>query len=160
MFFEKTPDLNEILRKEIDLIQDVIKRMANNSFLLKGWLVSIIVIVLALHKDSVIGQNSQYWTYLVLILPVFSFWYLDAYYLRQERLYRKLYSWVIGHRTNSREYTYDLNTSRFDNEVPAIRKIMFSITLRIFYGVPILLITGLIIYKAINDYLLDFWNCI
>jgi len=34
--------------KEIDLIQGVITRMANNSFLLKGWLISLIAIVLAL----------------------------------------------------------------------------------------------------------------
>lgn len=160
MFFEKKPDLTEVLKKEIDLIQDVIKRMANNSFLLKGWLVSIIVIVLALHKDSVIGQNSQYWTYLVLILPVLSFWYLDAYYLCQERLYRKLYGWVILHRADSVERIYDLNTSRFENEVPNIRRTMFSITLRIFYGVPIVLIVGLIFYKVINDYAMDFFDCI
>ena len=32
----------EELHKEIDLIQGCINRMANNSFLLKGWLVSII----------------------------------------------------------------------------------------------------------------------
>ena len=30
----------EIIHKEIDLIQSCISRMANNSFLLKGWLIS------------------------------------------------------------------------------------------------------------------------
>ena len=30
---------NEIIHKEIDLIQSCISRMANNSFLLKGWAV-------------------------------------------------------------------------------------------------------------------------
>jgi len=32
----------EILPKEIDLIQGVITRMANNSFFLIGWLISLI----------------------------------------------------------------------------------------------------------------------
>ena len=43
-----------ILHKEIDLIQDCIKRMANNSFLIKGWTVSLIAVVLALAKDKLI----------------------------------------------------------------------------------------------------------
>ena len=48
----------EILHKEIDLIQGVINRMANNSFLLKGWLVTLITVVLALTKDSIISSES------------------------------------------------------------------------------------------------------
>ena len=37
----------ENLHKEIDLIQECIKRMANNSFLLKGWTISLVAVVLA-----------------------------------------------------------------------------------------------------------------
>ena len=36
------------LHKEIDLIQNCINRMANNSFILKGWVVSILAVVLSL----------------------------------------------------------------------------------------------------------------
>lgn len=39
---------NDVLHKEIDLIQACITRMASNSFLLKGWAVSIIAVILAL----------------------------------------------------------------------------------------------------------------
>lgn len=42
----------EELHKEIDLIQECINRMANNSFLLKGWLVSIIAVVVTLSLDE------------------------------------------------------------------------------------------------------------
>ena len=49
----------EILHKEIDLIQGVINRMANNSFLLKGWLISLIAVVLALSKDSLLSCNND-----------------------------------------------------------------------------------------------------
>ena len=31
---------NEILFKEIDLIQEIVKRLASNSFLIKGWAVT------------------------------------------------------------------------------------------------------------------------
>ena len=44
----------DILHKEIDLIQGVITRMANNSFLLKGWIVSLIAVLLALTKDTLL----------------------------------------------------------------------------------------------------------
>lgn len=36
------------LHKEIDLIQECIKRMASNSFMLKGWTITIFAIVLAI----------------------------------------------------------------------------------------------------------------
>ena len=39
---------NETLHKEIDLIQACVTRMANNSFLLKGWAISIVAVILAL----------------------------------------------------------------------------------------------------------------
>jgi len=38
----------ENLLKEIDLIQSCIKRMAQNSFIVKGWMLSLITIVLTL----------------------------------------------------------------------------------------------------------------
>jgi len=47
-------DNTEILHKEIDLIQGIINRMANNSFLLKGWIISLIAVILALTKDTIL----------------------------------------------------------------------------------------------------------
>jgi len=41
----------EIIHKEIDLIQNCVNRMAQNSFLLKGWTVSLVAVVIALAKD-------------------------------------------------------------------------------------------------------------
>lgn len=39
--------------KHLELIQEVIKRMANNSFLLKGWTVTLVTGILALaSKDT------------------------------------------------------------------------------------------------------------
>lgn len=51
---------NEIIHKEIDLIQGVINRMAQNSFLLKGWTITIIVAVLALTKDTLVTNDITY----------------------------------------------------------------------------------------------------
>ncbi|MCD4746735.1 MAG: hypothetical protein K8R58_10595 [Bacteroidales bacterium] len=136
----------EIIHKEIDLIQSVINRMANNSFLLKGWLISIIAVVLALSKDSIISKNN-YAIFIILLLPSLTFWYLDAFFLHKERCYRKLYDWVIENRKNCADYLYSLNYKRFEKEVKSIFKIMFSTTLIVFYGLPFLFLISIIIYK-------------
>ncbi len=132
----------DVLHKEIDLIQSCIGRMANNSFLLKGWLISIITVALALVDKSV--------NYLllcsILLIPLLSFWYLDAFFLRTEKMYRKMYEWVLEKRKNSDlNYLYDLNPHRFSKNVDSTWRIMFSITLRCFYGIPLIILLGIMI---------------
>ncbi|OOF51733.1 hypothetical protein BKK54_01785 [Rodentibacter genomosp. 1] len=119
----------EILHKEIELIQTCINRMANNSFLLKGWTVSLITVILALTNISL----SKY-AYLALFIPLISFWYLDAFFLRKERMYREMYSWVLENRSKSDEHIYNLNPHRFDGSVKKILSVFLSKTLLIFYG--------------------------
>ena len=116
----------KLLIDEIKIIQDVIKRMADNSFKIKGWTVTLIVITLIFK-----GQTND--NHLLAFLPLVSFWILDTYYLRTERIYRKLYSWVVENRPKSDEYLFDLNPKRFENEVDSYLKTMFSISLRMFY---------------------------
>jgi hypothetical protein len=123
----------DVLHKEIDLIQACIARMASNSFLLKGWAVSIIAVILALADKAL---NPALLSAVVLI-PLISFWYLDAFFLRTERMYRKMYAWVIEKRSaNDNSHLYDLNPHRFADDVDSTRKTMWSITLRWFYGIP------------------------
>ena len=74
----------------LKLIQDVISRMANNSFLLKGWSITLASGIFGLFAINDIGFVYYQLFYLLLIV----FWVLDSYYLRQERLYRGLYDRV------------------------------------------------------------------
>ena len=136
----------EILHKEIDLIQSVINRMANNSFLLKGWLISIIAVVLALSKDSIVSKN-EYAIFIIMLLPTLTFWYLDAFFLHKEKSYRKLYDWVIENRENNLDFLYSLDYKRFEKEVKSIFRIMFSTTLMVFYGSPFIFLVLIIMYK-------------
>ena len=72
--------------QHLQMIQDVITRMASNSFMLKGWAVTLIAGIFALaSKDT----NKLY--FIIVYIPVIAFWALDSYYLLQERLYRALY---------------------------------------------------------------------
>lgn len=137
----------EILHKEIDLIQNVINRMANNSFFLKGWMISIIVAVLALTKDILMTNNLTYFS-LTLLLPLISFWYLDAFFLHKEKCYRELYNWVIENRQNSNDNLYSLDYTRFEENVDSIFKIMRSNTLIVFYGLTAIILITITIYNV------------
>jgi len=129
---ENKESLKEYMLKEIEIIQDTIKRMAFNSFMVKGWAITLVVVALLLK-----GTEYQVW---IAFIPLLVFWFLDAYFLWQERLYRKLYEWVINNRLQTDEYLFDMNAYRFKDEVQSKLRIMFSTTLGWFYGSMAILI--------------------
>lgn len=113
--------------KHLELLQNVISRMASNSFLIKGWCVTLVAALLALASQN---SNTKY--VIVALLPTVMFWILDSYFLRQERLFRKLYDQV---RTlNDDAIDFSMNTSAFMQSI-TLSKAAFSQTLIIFYGV-------------------------
>ena len=134
----------DILHKEIDLIQGIIYRMANNSFMLKGWLISLIAVLLALSKDSLLSSDLKLIS-LILCFPTIIFWYLDAFFLHREKCYRVLYEWVIKNRMTSNENLYSLDFRPHQKKVKSVFRIMFSQTLFPFYGLTFLLLIILII---------------
>lgn len=140
---------NEVLHKEIDLIQSVITRTANNSFLLKGWLITLISVILAFSKDSIVINNITYLS-LVLCLPVIIFWYLDAYFLQKEKCYRKLYNWVIENREKTSDHLYSLDYTRFQKQVESIWRLMRSKTLLPIYGSTILILISVFLVKLLQ----------
>ncbi len=96
---------NDILFKEIELIEDCIKRMASNSFLLKGWAVTVLSILLGLMANFHSWQLGS----LLAIFVCVVFWYLDAVYLKLERLYTRKYNWVIQKRKHTDNYQFNLD---------------------------------------------------
>ncbi|MCP5500496.1 MAG: hypothetical protein H7A25_11370 [Leptospiraceae bacterium] len=127
---------NDLFKKEIDLIQDIIKRMAANSFLVKGWMITLVMGTVVLGR----GGEMDIPKLVLSIIPLLIFWILDAYFLKQERLFRKLYNWVIDERPRSNKLMFDMNVGRFIKDVPGVIRIMFSETLFVFYGITFLLI--------------------
>jgi len=100
-------------------------------------------VVLALTADRL----NPLFLFCSIIVPVFCFWYLDAFFLRIEKMYRKLYEWVLEERKKGNvEYQYDLNPHRFKKDVESCCGIMFSKTLRVFYGIPTLVVLLVILY--------------
>jgi len=120
--------------QEFEMIQNIIDRQASNSFKIKGWTVTLVVVAL-LFRTS----NFQLFG---AVLPLIGFWGLDAFYLRQECKYRELYNWVRQERPESDEHLFDLDASRFESDVEGFIPVMFSPTLILFYGVIALLLIG------------------
>src|ERR1035441_7737570 len=77
---------DEDFRKHLDLVQGVVNRLVGNSFSVKTWAVGLITILGALTAKD--GDPRMA---IALLFPALCFWGLDAYYLRQERLFRELY---------------------------------------------------------------------
>lgn len=77
--------------KHLEFIQGVITRMNNNSFQMKGWMVALVSALLGIYAST---QNDAF--VLVALFPALLFWFLDAYYLQQERKFRGLYNDVAG----------------------------------------------------------------
>lgn len=107
------------------MIQGVINRMAQNSFMLKGWNV---VIVSALFVFA--AKGSQILFAYIALLPSLVFWGLDGYFLRQEKLFRKLYDRVRGLPEDKIDFSMKTNEERVESWL----SVTFSKTLLPFHG--------------------------
>lgn len=137
---------NEELFKEIDLIQGCISRMANNSFLVKGWALSLIAGVTVFTN----GENFDNLIFLLTtIVPFVCFWVLDAFFLQTEKKYRAMYSDRLKKRKNGDDdQLFELEPNKYN--VNCVFRLMFSITLVVFYCIPILAIVIGFIIKMIQ----------
>jgi hypothetical protein len=83
------PDYQANQIKHMEMTQAVISRLASNSFLIKGWALTLVGAFLGF------GVNRDDWALAAAsTLPIAVFWLLDTYYLRAERLFRVLYDEV------------------------------------------------------------------
>lgn len=82
--------MSEYYVKHLEMIQAIIERMSNNSFVIKGWSFTSIGSLFAFWFS-----NTSMWYILLLNFCVtILFWFHDAYYLSLERQFRRLYDEV------------------------------------------------------------------
>lgn len=124
--------------KHLDFLQLVITRMNVNSFLLKGWSVTL---VSALFAFAAKDTNIHYVLITYISTPLF--WFLDGYYLSLERQYRSLYN-VVKEKPES-EIDFDLNARPYNKGKNMWLPSVFSPTLYIFYG-TLMLITLIVMF--------------
>ena len=126
--------------KHLEFIQTIINRMAGNSFLIKGWAITLVAALFALSsKDA----NKNYT--IISFLPIIIFWILDAYFLSRERAFRCLYDKVRNLDENKIDFSLDI--SQFKERKNNWFWSMFLHTILFFY-------TSLIVVMLIIAYII------
>lgn len=125
----------------LEMIQNVIARMSHNSFLIKGWTITLISAFIVIEKSN-IKTNFLY----IAVFPTLFFWVIDSYFLNQERLFRKLFNKV--RLLDDTQIDFSMDTIQFKKITWF--KTFFSKTLFIFYGLILLGIIILVLYGGNN----------
>jgi hypothetical protein len=74
-----------------EFVQNVITRMNTNSFQIKGLAITIVSAFLAVFAS----EGNKLFIFLPIPITLL-FWFLDAYYLQQERKFRGIYNDISG----------------------------------------------------------------
>lgn len=117
--------------------------MNQNSFQIKGWMITLVSALLALYANS--GKVAYI---LIAIVPTLVFWFLDAYYLQQERRFRAVYNDVAklspdDSRLNVREF--EMPIQKYQGGKYCYFNVLFSKTILPLYGIIIMGLTVLFI---------------
>ena len=75
--------------KHLEMIQDVISRMGQNSFQARGFSAAIVAGLMGLAAAQGVASIGK-----IALLPTIVLWALDGFYLSQERRFRRLYDHV------------------------------------------------------------------
>lgn len=110
--------------KHLEFIQGVITRMNSNSFQMKGWMVAIVSALLAVYAGT--GNNSFV---LVATVPTVIFWFLDTYYLWQERKFRGVYNDVAGITNNNKIALFAMRPNLYTGGKFSYFNVFFSVTI-------------------------------
>ena len=120
----------------LQMLQNVIDRFSSNSFTLKGLCFTLIIGMLSFYKESVILSINL------------TFWFLDSYYLKQERYYRAIYNAVCLFREE--EIDFFMGSKEENNKYPykkdLLFKVMFSVSMLPYI---IIFIVGVIYFMCI-----------
>lgn len=120
--------MKETKSKHIDIVQSTISRMAQNSFAIKGWTITILVGLFVFLQNDEFRNNI-----FIYLIPIIFFWLLDSYYLWQERLFRKLYNDIIDNVTEESDLSMNVtqykNTVKFHSSLLSVSEIVIYLPL-------------------------------
>lgn len=117
------------------MIQRVVDRLAGNSAQIKTWTIAMLAALLLFSRTVAEGEDRVSVGFAMLAMTVV-FWALDGYYLRQERLFRRLYDRV--RQIDPALVDYSMDVSDFQKNVGGLR-LFVSVSLLPFYITLIML---------------------
>lgn len=100
---------NENKLKHLEFLHNTINRMSTNSFIIKGWAVTLLSAIFVLADKE---TNQNYIILMFIVIPVF--WYLNGYFLLQERKFRALYDEVRIKKEEEINFSMDISNYKTD----------------------------------------------
>ena len=130
--------------KHLEMIENVIERMARNCFELKGLTITLLVLIITLA-----GQDKKdIRLFFLLFIPIIFFGFLDSYYLQMERKFKSLYKCVAKKTEDAIDFNMDTSVDEV-KEAGGKRigffRCLISKSVILFYC-PILAVMALIIF--------------
>jgi len=144
--------MEEEKRQHLEFIQNVITRMNTNSFQLKGLAITIVSALMAIY-----ASNHKLIFILIGIPPTILFWFLDSYYLLQERKFRGLYNDVTGLKQMIDVKLYEMPikkyTKKIDKKYSYCNTFFSSTVVWLYFSIVILLCCIILLIKFKNQLL-------
>lgn len=134
------------LPDHLEMIQGVIDRHSRNSFLLKGWSLTLIAAVFLLAVRS----EEPKLAIAVGLLPALVFWGLDAYYLRLERSFRALFNHARTAAPSPGD-RFNMNAGPFRATVPTWWRTLFTTSVFWFHAVVTILVVGALAFFTVRS---------
>lgn len=123
--------------------------MARNSFMLKSLMALQVAALIAFQARNSNSDASSdtfgepaLWIVALVVIP---FWYLDSYFLHQERLFRMLYECVRKRDESEIDFSMDASALSKGN-LKEFRRSLFSRTLLPYYLVVLVVLLGIIFF--------------
>lgn len=131
--------------KHLEFIQGVITRMNTNSFLVKGWLITIVSAILVF----VVNKEASSNVCLVFLPSIVCFWTLDGFFFATERNYRELYKKVVS--TDEDKIDFNMDASSYGNDFCWWCSGMLSKTFIPFYGSLIVILVMVLLLGGVSE---------
>jgi hypothetical protein len=138
------PSDDDFRIKHLDNIQAVITRLAQSSFTIRGWSVTLVSVFFAI----LVSASRAGGIVFTALVPTVIFWCLDAYYLRQERLFRQLHAaaarrLVAGESSDVPNVVpFDMSTDPYRTLVPTLPRTLIAPNVLAIPAVLVMLIVG------------------
>ena len=134
---------NENKLKHLEFIQLVITRMNVNSFMVKGWLVTLVAAIFILSEKDANTKFLWYAPFVTLL-----FFTLDGYFIMVERQYRSLYDDV--RKRSESQIDFSMSVANYQTGRNSYLRSLLSITLLLFY--PVVLIASILASAYLNQH--------
>jgi hypothetical protein len=128
--------------KHLEMIQSIINRLAGNSFLIKGWFLTISLAEIGFY----ISNSKKQFIVALIIFNALVFWVFDSFYLSAERKFRCLFKDVANPSKNLKAFTMD--RSKYKGQKYSVTGAMFSFPTWLIYVSSILCAIIIYIFTA------------